>query len=47
MQLFLQMQREEMNPDKFTLVLVWEHLQTADLFMNSSFQVVASLMSLW
>jgi hypothetical protein len=30
-----------------TYVLVWEHLKTAGLFMNSSFQVVASLMSLW
>ncbi len=28
-------------------MLVEEHLKTAGLFMNSSFKVVAGLMSLW
>ncbi len=51
MQLFQQMQREGMIPDKFTFVQVIKACpglgsKTVGLFMNSSFKVVVSLMSL-
>ncbi len=46
MQLFQQMQREGMIPDKFTFVQVIKACAGLGLFINSSFKVVVSLMSL-
>ncbi len=50
MELFQQMQREGMIPDKFTFVHVIKACaglgsKTVGLFMNSSFKLVVSLMS--